>query len=187
MAHIVSGHGGIVKAVTEQGTKLKKFSVEDVETVLGVCAMLGGNASRTSESVKEEYGIDIHPITIRQWVDKKFPSRYAQIQASLGSEINEVVKGRIGELAMRSAELQGRLLDRLDERLRDETDVPIKELAPAIRNIAQSVDVNLKQKQLLENKPTHITEVRTIEETIEELERDEIIIDADVIEDDLPQ
>jgi hypothetical protein len=176
----------VVKAVTDQGKVLKKFTITDVETVLGVLALNGGNRTRTAEQVREEFGIDIHPYTIKNWELTLFPQRYARIQEELSDDINSKVKGRVGDLALRGTELQSRLYKRLDERLDREDSIPVKDLAPTLRNVAQSTDITLKQKQLLENKPTHITEVRTIEQTIKELEDEDIILDPSDIEDITP-
>jgi hypothetical protein len=172
------------KGMTEQGTVLKKFTVEDVDTVLNVLAMNGGNYSRTSEQVGKEYGIEVHPVTLKKWVTVQFPSKYAVIQRELSDKINDVVTGRIGDLALSGTEIQHSLLEQLAERIDQEPNVPIKELAPAVRNIAQATQVNIQQRQLLEGKPTGITELRNIEETVKELEQNEILVDAEVVEEE---
>jgi hypothetical protein len=172
------------RGMTEQGTQLKKFTVQDVETVLNVLAMNGGNYSRTSEQVGKEYGIEIHPVTLKKWATTQFPSKYAVIQRTLADKINDVVAGRIGDLALTGTEVQHRLLQQLAERIDEEPNVPIKELAPAVRNIAQATQTNIQQRQLLEGKPTGITELRNIEETVRELEQNEILVDAEVVEEE---
>lgn len=176
------------KAETEDGVVLKKFYPEEVETILSVFAWTGGNAPKTSRILQAENNISVHPITIKRMAREQFPVKYAEIQETLGSRINSIATGRVGELVLKGTDVQSNLLDRIDKRLDEEDDIPIKDLAPAFRNVAQATKDNLMQKQLLENKPTAITEVRTIEEAIKELEDDDIVIDVDVVsEETLPQ
>lgn len=175
------------KAVAENGIVLKKFYPEDVEAILSTFALTGGNAPKASRILEADMNISVHPVTIKKMAHEQFPVKYAEIQQNIGSQINTVVTGRLGEVVLRGTDLQSSLLDRIDKRLGEETDTPLKDLAPAFRNVAQATKDNIIQKQLLENKPTSITETRTIEEAIKELEDDEIVIDAkEIIEEDLP-
>jgi citrate lyase gamma subunit len=169
----------LVKAITENGASLKKYSVTDVELILSVLALNGGNVSRTARQVGEELRITIHPNTLKKWKNESFPTRYAQIQDELSGKINDVVTGRIGDLALRGTEIQETILERLADQLVREDDIPVKDLSPSLRNITQATDMNIKQKQLLEDKPTQIIEKRSIEDTVKELEDNDILIDID--------
>jgi hypothetical protein len=177
--HPVENKPPVAKAEAENGIVLKKFYPEDVETILSTFALTGGNASKTSRMLESDFNLTVHPVTIKKMAREQFPVKYAEIQENLGSQINSVVTGRLGEVVLKGTDVQSNLLDRIDKQLDSEQDIPVKDLAPAFRNISQATKDSLMQKQLLENKPTGITEVRTIEEAIKELEDDEIVIDIE--------
>lgn len=171
-------------AETELGTKLKKFTIEDVDLILTVLAMNGSNYAKTARQVGEELGISIHQVTLQKWANQAFPTRFAEIQHNLGDKIDRFVTAKISGLTLRSAEVQENLLDALASRLEAGEELPIKDLGNTIRNIAQTQDLSLKQKRLLEDRPTQIQEVRTIDQAVQELEAEEIIVDADVIDEE---
>lgn len=190
MAHLVPDNGKNAqaqKALTENGTKLKKHTLEDVEVLLRLLALNGGNYQRTALQAETDFKIEIHPMTLKKWSVNHFPQRYAEIQRDLVDEINDRAAGKIGDLTQKGIDLQNKLLEELDKVLETEPSLSVRELTPAITNISRATESNIKQRQLLQDKPTSIQEVRTIDETIEFLERDNIIIDIDdndIIEDD---
>ena len=155
--------------------------MEDVEVVLRLVAFNGGNIAASTRAINEDYHISVHPNTVSRWINTHFPRRYVQIQNELADDVENRVAGKLGDLSMRSAQTQERLLDELDNQLaRDqlnERETPVKDLAPAIRNIAQANQSNIQQQRLLRDKPTSIVETRTIDETIAYLERENLLID----------
>jgi hypothetical protein len=166
-------------AKTEKGTTLNKYNNEEVEIVLRLLAFNGGNYARTARQMQEEYSIEIHPQYIKKWATESFPHKYAEIQRTLSEELSDRVAGKVTDLAIRGADTQSRLLDQLDNELDQNERIPVRDLAPSLRNVAQATDMNIKAQQLLRDKPTSIVENRTVEEALEYLEKQDIFIDVE--------
>ncbi len=166
-------------AIAEDGTQLRKHTIEEVDIVLTHLAMTAENYSRTSRELKDKYSLEVTPPTIRNWAQKLYPSKYLEIQHNLRTKIGEKTTEKVTALALRGAETQANVLDRLDERILLENDISVKDLATAYSAITGATEKNLKMKLLLEDKPTSITEVRTVEQAIKELEDDDIIVDIE--------
>lgn len=166
-------------AAVNDETNLRNFDLKEVDVVLGVLASNGGNVTKTSQQVMAEFDISIHPNTIRTWRKEKFVARYKEIQDSLLKGLDKETADKLTHLQARNASAQEEILDLIEQRLVDEPDIPLKDLAPALRNIAQTSHMTLQNRNLLLEKPTSITEQRTVESKIKELEDEGILIDSD--------
>lgn len=165
--------------IEEDEVGLRNFDLKEVDIVLGVLAVNGGNVTRTSQQVMAEFDISIHPNTIRTWRKEKFIKRYTEIQDELTKTLDKSTADKLTHIQARNTSAQEEILDLIEQRLLDEPNIPLKDLAPALRNIAQTGHMNLQNRNLLLEKPTSITETRTVESKIKELEDDGILIDSD--------
>lgn len=170
-------------AVSETGSSLKKYTIHDVEVILEKLAMTANNYNRTAKEMKTHFNIEIHPLTVKRMAELQFPSKYLEIQHKISDKLDPILKQKIDSLTLRGAEVQGTVLNQLDEKL-DTEDLDATDLSKIFSSTATGTDKNMKLKLLMEEKPTQITEVRTVEQAIKELEDDDIIVDAEVVEDE---
>lgn len=170
----------------ENGNVSKRFSDADIELILKTLALNGGQMKKTSQQLREQFKLEVHPQTLKRWKDVNYHSAYSRLQRELSDELSTQLAGKITDVAHQSISIQERLQEEMDEQLNSES-FELKELPSAIRNMAQASEISIRQKHLLEDKPTEILEVRGIEETISDLEESELIVDADVVdEEDIP-
>lgn len=158
-----------LSAVSENGNSLQ-HTIGDVEVALRLLAYNGGNASRTCRELKVRADLDIHPNTLRGWQQNHFPEKYATIQREMADEIGERVGGIVTDLAIQGAEIQGQMLTKLEDKLKETENVELKDLTNGVRSLAQSTETNVRNRQLLFNKPTSIVENRNIEEALDYFE-----------------
>lgn len=176
----------IEMARTEQGYLLHRNTIEDVDLALKELVLTGENFSRACRNMKSNYNIDINNVTLKRWATTSFPSRYLDIQHNLHRNVDEITKQKISANALLGADVQNTLLERTSQRLDEEVDISVKDLANAYSSITNATERNLKTKLLLEDKPTQIVEVRSVEQAIKELVDDDVLIDAEVVEEEYP-
>lgn len=179
-----NGHGPAressqyTRAVTELGGT-SSYSPETVEDSLRLLALNGGNCSKTSIQLEEFFNIKVHQVTLGKWKNRSFTRRYHEIQEDLSGEVEKGVVFKLGDIALQSAELQEKIIQKIDDEIDNAPDLSLKDLSPALRNVSQAAQISIQQKQLLEDKPTQIIEARTIEQTIKELEQDDLLIEGE--------
>lgn len=169
--------------LNEEGNKSKKFDDSTIELILTTLAFNGGKEKQTAEQVREQFAIEIHPTTLARWKNSAYASQYSAIQRNLADKLSSQLAGKITDVAHQSITIQERLQGEMEEQLNNDS-FDLKDLPSAIRNMAQASEISIRQKQILEDKPTEIIEVRGIEETISDLEESELIIDAETVEDE---
>jgi hypothetical protein len=169
-------------AVTERGRRIESTQVE-VDTALKLLALNGDKPKLACEQLAEE-GIDLKPEALRMWRDRSFPRRYIQLRQELAKDVGEDIAGRAMEGAMQALEAQSKYIEAAVDKL---DRVPPAHLANNVAALAQAVGVLVEKAQLLRDRPTEITEVRSIDENLAVLERYGVIkrqdtIDAEVLE-----
>src|SRR5213075_2341378 len=120
----------------------------------------GGSAAKALPACKEA-GLEVSAQTLHQWQTLKFPARYAEIRRELAAQVNEKVAGDALENALAAGEVQAQAIQDLAVKLNE---LDPKDLAPAIRALAQSKDSDVKVAQLLRDRPTEIKETRSVQE-----------------------
>lgn len=151
-------------AVTESGTRTRSHD-DEVNLALKLLA-LTSNATLTLEQL-EAQGISLHRNTLRQWRDKYFPRRYAQIRRELGREVSEEVAGRALERALEADEAEQAYIQAALAKVEE---VEPNHLAKNALALANAKSTNVEKAQLLRNQPTEIKRVN-VEEAISTLER----------------
>lgn len=168
--------------INDNGNKSKRFSDDEITLLLTCLVMNGGKYKQTSRQALEELGIEVHHETLERWRKVYYPSQYLEIQRTLADKLSSKLAGRITDVAQQSISITEQLQEQLEDKLQTES-FDLKDLPIAIRNMAQTSEITVRNRQLLEDKPTEILEARNIEQTLSDLEESEIIVDAEVVED----
>lgn len=197
MTHIVSedvftpgfaGRG----AKTESGTELQNFTAEDVTFALQLLAYNNTRFRPTSAQLETDYGISIHPNTLRKWVSSLFVEKYVEIQNQLANKLNEKIGNTLVDATDKAIQAQHIALDETINKLED-SDV-IKDMTPAglsltAKNMSDVASKNIEKTQLIREKPTAIVSHKNPDEALKILEelglmkKDEEPVDAEVVED----
>jgi hypothetical protein len=158
-------------------TRANDYTQLDVAKALRALALYGGNAARASKALTAE-GLPVPVPTLEQWRSTTYPVEYEQIVYELRQKIGSQVSDGAMEVAVDAQQLSAEMIARLQRELHE---VPAKELAKAALNMAQTSRTNIEVARLLRNEPTSITEVRSVDETLDVL-RDLDVIDVEAEE-----
>lgn len=171
MRYILADVGQSV-AVTERGTKLDKFTEDDIELSLRLLALAGGDVGQTVGTLADE-GIIVQHNQLRYWRDVAFPLKYGEIRALHANDIGEDIAGRALERALQADEAERVYLEAAVEKL---DEVPAERLAPNALALAKAKGENVEKAQLLRNRPTEIREVRDTAEILDVLAREGVLV-----------
>lgn len=180
-------------AQTEVGTRLRNFTIEDVELALRVLAYNGTAYTTASKILEEDHQLSVHTSTLKRWVTSHFANKYAQIQEALDQEISQKLSGELGDVALQAVSVQKKVIETLSSNIHD---LETKDLSSTAKNLSSVINPAIEKTQLLRGKPTQRTETKDAEKIIAklaemglvknpetlELEAEEIE-DADVVED----
>lgn len=180
-------------AQTEVGTRLRDFTIEDVELALRILAYNGTSYTTASKILDEDYQLSVHTSTLKRWVTSHFANKYAQIQEALDQEISQKLSGKLGDVALQAVGVQKKVIEELSSNIHD---LETKDLSVTAKNLSSVINPAIEKTQLLRGKPTQRTETKDAEKIItklaemglvknpETLELDaEEIVDAEVEED----
>lgn len=151
----------------------------DVATGLRVLALYGGNASKASRALIAE-GRPIPESTLLSWRNEKYAVQYEDLVYEMRQSIGQKVSDESMEIAAKATEVESALIAATQANLHD---IPAKDLAKAALNMAQIKRTNIESARLLRNEPTQITEVRNVDESLEEL-KSLGVIDVEAVEED---
>jgi hypothetical protein len=126
----------------------------------------GGKSKRTADQLAEE-GVEVNAEALRSWRDRSFPQRYAEIRRELGHDVGERVAGQALERALQADELLQNCSR--SPRKSSTTSHPLTLLNRPTPSPKPSR--RIPNAQLLRDRPTEITEVRSVEENLATLER----------------
>jgi hypothetical protein len=155
-------------AVTERGTRLDKFTEDDVNAALRALVLSGGDVSKTVELLADDNGLLVSHDQLRYWRDVAFTTRYYAIRKELGTEVGEQVAGRAMESAIAADEAEKLFISQAVERV---ADMSPDKLPSAARDMAQVKANNIEKSRLLRDRPTEIKEVRDTGAILDELRR----------------
>ena len=160
------------QAITERGTKLDKFTEDEVELSLRLLALAGGDVKQTVGALADE-GIIVQHNQLRYWRDIAFPIKYGELRATLANDIGEDIAGRALERALQADEAERLYLDAAVEKLEE---VSPDRLANSVLSLARAKGENVEKAQLLRNRPTEIREVRDTAEILDVLAREGVLV-----------
>jgi hypothetical protein len=168
--------------LTERQEELRTHTIEDVGFALRLLAYNNTRYSVTSRILEEDYGIKVHPTTLRQWVTSHFTQKYVEIQHELEKNINEKLSAEIIDLAATATEAQAKALERGLDTINE---LKPGEVASAVKNYASTAGTNIEQANLLRDKPTTIVKHQTPDDAIKFLREKGLLVDstAEEIED----
>ncbi len=158
MAHLVStdvfkpGFEGR-SPVSEKGTSLKDHTAEDVEFALRLLAYNNTKFSKTSATLEKDYGLLVHPSTLKHWVSSLFVQRYVEIQHELSKEINRKLGSKMVDIAAQATEAQERLVERVTNNIGDISPDKAPQAAASMASVASK---NIESGAILEERPTQI-------------------------------
>ena len=173
-------------AITDQNTPAR-YSDAEVNGVLKLLALNGGNVVTTHEQLEHAGLPPVSRSSLTKWRDHSFRSRYFEIRREAADAVSEELAGRSLERAMQADEVQAKLLERMAGEVEN---IGPEALAGSIRSLAQSKASDVEKAQLLRDKPTEITEHRSVKElmgilnSVPNLIEGELVEDAEVVEDD---
>lgn len=156
------------------------FTQLDIAMGLRALALYGGNCQRASQALTAE-GRPIPPGRLKQWKEDDYPVQYEEIVYTLRQKIGEKISDGAMEVASAAQSLSHQLIDQLQENL---VELPASQLAKAALNMAQTSRTNIEVARLMRDQPTAITEVRTLDDSLDTL-KDLDVLDveaADVTE-----
>lgn len=149
------------------------FTEPEIAEALRVLALYGGSYARASTALHAQ-GLPITASRLKTWRTETYPVQYEDTVYRLRESIGQQVSDGAMEVAANAQALSSEMIARLQENLHD---VPVKELAKAALNMAQTSRTNAEVARLLRNEPTSIQEVRSVDETLDVL-RDLDVIDV---------
>jgi hypothetical protein len=159
--------------------KPSDFTQLDVAMGLRALALYGGNCQRASQALTAE-GRPIPPGRLKKWKEEDYPVQYEEVVYTLRQKIGEQVSDGAMETAANAQQLSNQMIDLLQENL---AELPASQLAKAALNMAQTSRTNIEVARLLRDQPTQITEVRTLDDSLDTLkELDLLDIDPGDVE-----
>jgi hypothetical protein len=150
---------------------------EVVELGLRLTALSGGNCGRAEKLMLNE-GHSVDRRTLTRWKTEQHPDRYEQILDEIRRELDDETKDMSKVLASQAQVVEQDMIRELATELHD---IPARDKASAVRNLAQAASTHVQIDRLLSEKPTSITETRPPSEIIAEL-REFGVIEAEVVE-----
>lgn len=160
----------------EKATDLNQM---DVALGLRAVALYGGDYVKAARAMLAE-GRPIEAPVLKSWREDEYPIEYERIVYELREKIGSQVSDGAMEVAVEAQQVSAELTADLQGRSHE---LKANELAKAALNMAQVSRTQVEVARLLRNEPTSITEVRTVNESLDVLQ-DLDVIDAVVVEDE---
>lgn len=163
-------------------TRSSHYTTEEIEAGLLELACWHGNVKQAARCLNER-GLEIPRTTLQGW-KKSHAERYEAIQAEVVPRVRDRLAQQYEAIAQRSAELALEGLDQFGEQM---TELPIKELAGAIRNISTSGAIGVDKASLLRGLPTEIRQTDSAEEVLKRLAQKHPQMFVDVTAEEIPE
>lgn len=151
--------------------KPSDFSQLDIAMGLRALALYGGNCQQASRALTAE-GRPITPDRLKKWKEEDYPVQYEEVVYTLRQKIGEQISDGAMEVAANAQQLSNQMIDLLQENL---AQIPASQLAKAALNMAQTSRTNVETARLLRDQPTQITEVRTVDDSLDTLKELDIL------------
>ncbi len=166
-----SKHSDVALARTAPTNALKsrnggrRYSDEEIELALTTLVLNCGNVARTVKALAES-GFGLPESTLRYWRSDLYADRYRDLDEA------EVPRryGRAAEsfeaVVARATAAENRLLDKLE---REEDQLPTRDVAGALRNVATTKGINQDKALLLRGRPTEIKATADVTDVLKSL------------------
>ena len=142
---------------------------ERVDTALLTLAMLGGNARAAAEELQAA-GIEVKHATLNQWRTKLYPNRYRALAERHRSEVEERIVDTTRNIVDKSGEAALLAIQIGIQRMTDDPG-SLRDPAGAARNYLTALGIATDKLLLLTDRPTQITEIRSADDVLAELDR----------------
>lgn len=132
--------------------EVEAYSTADIERALIEVAACNGNVRQAEANLGADPDARAVPkSTLHEWKTQLHAERYAAIRAKQLPKIREQAADQHMALAQRSMEVEADLLALLAEK---RAELPARDLAGAVRNVAVGSAVHTEKAQLLNDQPT---------------------------------
>lgn len=153
------------------------YTEAEIERGLSVLALCAGHGKRAEEMLRE----DGHPIpasTLLTWTRTK-PERYAKAQRRVYHQLQSRMAGELERLSARAISIEDKLLDRIE---RETEEIPARDLAGALRNVATAQGISTDKFRLLRDQPAAVVEHRNADEILNKWRAAGLIVEGTVEE-----
>ena len=172
MAHLISedifGNIGFENkpVVTEKLTEIYDFTREDVGFILHLLAYNNTRYEKTAAQLEADYGLKVHPNTLRNWVSSLFVQEYVKVQHELEQQLSDKLSAQTVDIAAKAIEATDKVLDQGIEKIGD---LKPHEISAAAKNYADVAQKNVQVSQLMKDQPTSIIKHQTPDDALQVL------------------
>jgi hypothetical protein len=142
----------------------RSYTLEEIETGLVELAIWHGNSRQASRTLSDR-GITIPYTTLDGW-KKSHADRMAELQAQIVPQVREKLAQQYEVIGMRAGELTLASMERLSDELGE---IPVRDLAGAIRNLSTTGAIGIDKASLLRGMPTEIRQTDSAEDILKRL------------------
>lgn len=143
------------------------YDAETVDLALLTCAMVGGNYRRASDLLAAR-GVDVPKTTIQKWSRIQYPNRYRDLADRHAAAIEGRIVARVREIVTASWDVTADAIDLARERIESGD---VKDPALAAKALASASAIATDRLLLLTDRPTTITQERSVEQVLNSLKR----------------
>ena len=144
--------------------KRPSYSQEDIAAGLRALALYGGGSTRAARALASD-GLPVDKGTLESWREKyavEYEATVYELRQAIGQKVSD---GAMEQVAA-AHEVETMLIEETQKKLKD---IPAQALAKAALSMSQVKKTNVEMARLLRNEPTVITEVKNIDESLDEL------------------
>jgi hypothetical protein len=170
-----------VQRVTPSPPRQRDYDLEEIERGLRAVALAGGNTRLASRRLRDLHGLAVPPSTLRRWIEATHSERYEVIRVEEAERVQRLAASEFEDLGRRSMVIVHKGLDRLE---REMDQLPLRDVAGAVRNVGVVAGLSQSQVQVTRERPlvTKREHVRDLDEIFRALRA----IDPRLVIDDEP-
>jgi hypothetical protein len=130
--------------------KQRDYDLEEVERGLRAVAVAGGNTHLASRRLRDLHGLAVPPSTLRRWIEATHSERYEVIRVEEAERVQRLAASEFEDLGRRSMVIVHKGLDRLENEM---DELPLRDVAGAVRNIGVVAGLSQSQVQVTRERP----------------------------------
>jgi hypothetical protein len=135
--------------MTTEKRRRRIYNQEEIERGLYAVAMASGNLARASRELAET-GLNIPSRTLSDWTRDKHRERYEEIKLEAIPEIYARLADEMESLVSYQLDVERKLTKKIDDEI---DELPPRELAGALRNVATSRGISLDKTERIRGRP----------------------------------
>lgn len=146
----------------KDGSLRRTYTDDDRQRALMCLLRCGGDAKRAAVL------LDMKEETLKHWRSRSYADLYHELRVRFANELEQERIGEIQELADLYAQAEREVVTRLRDNV---DDLDLRDLAKAAQSLAVGKDKNIRDYLTLQGRPVQVTEQRSPDKALEELER----------------